>query len=160
MKHRLIHRGALSLLIRHPKLQKNHLLMMAAAAVVTEYPNFETTIGRQLTPADKAAIAHCLFGASNVAMASRQYGDAIAYLTNLLRLRPGHPDARFSLAHAYTAVGDLKNAHGEYRALIRTYPQFLEAKFSFAQSLLQMGTVESRQEAVEQLDSVRFFFCF
>jgi tetratricopeptide (TPR) repeat protein len=61
-----------------------------------------------------------------------QNDQALKYLTQALRIRPGDPGVRYQIASLELSVGQTAQARRDLESLVKDQPQFLEAHVSLA----------------------------
>lgn len=88
----------------------------------------------------------------NVRLAQGKYSEAIAHLSEAVRLNPNDADAHNDLACALRQRGDREQAMVHFRAAIRLKPDFALAHYNTGLLLTDLGNVD---EALRELQTAR-----
>ena len=80
-----------------------------------------------------------------------QYGKAIDYYANAIKIMPKDIDARQSLAAVYLSAGLKENARDTYQALLKIHPQAWDSYYELGKVYISMGNKAEAKTVFEQL---------
>ena len=90
-------------------------------------------------PAPQKQSAQTALGAAQQAIEEKRYDTAILLLENFLLENPGHGEALFNLAYAYSLAGRAPDAIDTYRQALEVEPKLFPARFNLGMLLLKSG---------------------
>jgi len=99
-------------------------------------------------PAAPQQSAQAALAGAQQAIEEKQYDTAIALLENFLLENPGHGEALFNLAYAYSLAGRNSDAIETYRQALEVEPKLFPARFNLGVLLLRS---DKPAEAAEEL---------
>ena len=81
----------------------------------------------------------------------KQYGKAIDYYTNAIKIMPKDIDARQNLAAVYLSAGLKENARDTYQALIKMNPQAWDSYYELGKVYISLDNKTEAKAIFEQL---------
>jgi tetratricopeptide (TPR) repeat protein len=107
----------------------------------------QTSKPPEKTPAEQKRGAETALAGAQQAIEEKRYDTAILLLENFLLESPGHGEALFTLAYAYSLAGRTADAIDTYRQALEVEPKLFPARFNLGMLLLRS---EKPAEAAEE----------